>query len=76
MSAKEPRVAVVTGANRGIGLEVSRQLAERGMTVMLTSRDRHSGETAALHLAEGRADAMVSRIAAMHRHRGREWSCG
>lgn len=52
MSAKEPRVAVVTGANRGIGLEVCRQLAERGMTVMLTSRDRHSGETAALHLAE------------------------
>lgn len=33
------QIAVVTGAARGIGREVSRQLAERGMTVLLTARD-------------------------------------
>jgi len=38
-----PKVAVVTGANRGIGLEVCRQLADRGILVILTSRDKDSG---------------------------------
>jgi short-subunit dehydrogenase len=33
------QIANVTGAARGIGREVSRQLAERGMTVVLTARD-------------------------------------
>jgi NAD(P)-dependent dehydrogenase (short-subunit alcohol dehydrogenase family) len=33
------RVAVVTGGNRGIGLEVSRQLAAKGLKVVLTARD-------------------------------------
>ena len=41
------RVAVVTGANRGLGLETCRQLADLGLTVILTSRDRHKGEAAA-----------------------------
>ncbi len=58
MSAKEPRVAVVTGANRGIGLEVCRQLAECGMTVILTSRDRDRGEAAATGLAERGLDVL------------------
>jgi NAD(P)-dependent dehydrogenase (short-subunit alcohol dehydrogenase family) len=40
------RVAVVTGANRGIGLEISRQLALRGMQVLLTSRDEARGRVA------------------------------
>lgn len=37
------RVAVVTGANRGIGLETVRQLAGRGITVVLTSRNEKKG---------------------------------
>jgi len=51
----ESLVAVVTGANRGIGLEVVRQLARRGMRVVLGSRDLEKGEAAArsLSLKEG-----------------------
>jgi NAD(P)-dependent dehydrogenase (short-subunit alcohol dehydrogenase family) len=33
------RVALVTGANRGLGLETSRQLLARGMTVVMAGRD-------------------------------------
>lgn len=37
------RVAVVTGGNRGIGLEICRQLAKTGILVVLTSRDEREG---------------------------------
>ncbi|WP_028067372.1 SDR family oxidoreductase [Solirubrobacter soli] len=40
-------VALVTGGNRGIGLEVCRQLAGHGHTVILGSRDRAKGEAVA-----------------------------
>jgi NAD(P)-dependent dehydrogenase (short-subunit alcohol dehydrogenase family) len=40
-------IAVITGANRGIGLEVARQLAARGNTAILTARDPASAEAAA-----------------------------
>jgi len=40
------RVAVVTGANRGIGKELTRQLAGRGDTVILGTRDVSRGEQA------------------------------
>jgi NAD(P)-dependent dehydrogenase (short-subunit alcohol dehydrogenase family) len=39
MSKAEARVALVTGANRGIGLETSRQLLSKGITVVLAGRD-------------------------------------
>lgn len=44
-------VAVVTGASRGIGLEVCRQLAQRGLTVVLTARDAVAGAQAAQSLS-------------------------
>ena len=43
-------VALVTGANRGIGLEVCRQLAGEGYAVVLGSRDPGKGEEAAAGL--------------------------
>ena len=41
------RVALVSGANRGLGLEICRQLAETGLTVVLGARDEESGRSAA-----------------------------
>ena len=46
----ERRVALVSGANRGIGLEVVRQLAKLGMTAVLGSRDRKKGAAAEARL--------------------------
>jgi NAD(P)-dependent dehydrogenase (short-subunit alcohol dehydrogenase family) len=43
--------ALVTGANRGIGRETARQLAVRGITVWLGSRDPGRGESVAKELA-------------------------
>ena len=45
------KVALVTGANRGIGLEVCRQLAAKGHRVVLTARSRSKAEQAARKLA-------------------------
>ena len=50
----ETRVALVSGANRGIGLEIARQLARRGLLVALGTRDPGKGQHAADQLrAEG-----------------------
>jgi NAD(P)-dependent dehydrogenase (short-subunit alcohol dehydrogenase family) len=45
------KVALVTGANRGIGKELCRQLAKEGYTVILTSRSTEQGLAAAQDLA-------------------------
>src|SRR3954451_11261155 len=44
-------LALVTGANRGIGLEVARELGRESMHVLLAARDRAKGEAAATTLA-------------------------
>lgn len=46
------KIALVTGANRGLGLETCRQLAQQNITVILTSRDPKSGNQAVQHLAQ------------------------
>src|SRR3954451_16724081 len=45
-------VALVTGANRGIGLEVCRQLASNGFVVLLSARDAVKARAAAGELAK------------------------
>jgi NAD(P)-dependent dehydrogenase (short-subunit alcohol dehydrogenase family) len=44
------RSALITGANRGIGYEIARQLVERGLLVVIGSRDLAAGEQAAREL--------------------------
>jgi NAD(P)-dependent dehydrogenase (short-subunit alcohol dehydrogenase family) len=47
-------IALVTGANKGIGREIAAQLAERGATVLLAARDaRRRGEAVATLRAAG-----------------------
>jgi NAD(P)-dependent dehydrogenase (short-subunit alcohol dehydrogenase family) len=49
--AEAQRVALVTGANRGIGKGIARQLAAKGLVVALTGRDVAKAEAAAAELA-------------------------
>ena len=53
-ASSAPRVALVTGANRGIGLEVCRQLGQRGFTVILSARDDAKAREAAERLCAQR----------------------
>lgn len=45
------RVALISGANRGIGLEIARQLARKGVVVVLGARDLDQGRAAAETIA-------------------------
>lgn len=59
-------IALVTGANKGIGLEICRQLAQKGFHVLLGSRDEARGQEAAASLAQdgGQVEAIVIDLAA------------
>ncbi|MCI4064528.1 SDR family NAD(P)-dependent oxidoreductase [Micromonospora sp. R77] len=50
-------IALITGANRGIGLATARQLGARGMTVLVGARDAARGRAAERALRDGGADA-------------------
>jgi NAD(P)-dependent dehydrogenase (short-subunit alcohol dehydrogenase family) len=56
------RVAIVTGANKGIGKEVARQLAQAGLTVLLGSRDERRGTAAAGELAASGLDVRLLQL--------------
>lgn len=55
-------VALVTGANRGIGLELARQLARRSATVLLTARDEAKAARAAAQLASEGLQVLPGRL--------------
>jgi NAD(P)-dependent dehydrogenase (short-subunit alcohol dehydrogenase family) len=53
-TSHQKKIALITGANKGIGLETARQLGQLGITVLLGARDLAKGEAAAATLrAEG-----------------------
>ncbi|KAL6293569.1 hypothetical protein ACE6H2_001711 [Prunus campanulata] len=59
MAEATKRYAVVTGANKGIGLETVRQLASNGFTVVLTSTDEKRGLEAVEKLNESGLSGQV-----------------
>ncbi|NYF79657.1 SDR family oxidoreductase [Granulicella arctica] len=55
--SKQAKVALITGANKGLGLETARQLGKLGITVLLGARDKTKGEAAAAELKREGIDA-------------------
>ena len=51
MHSSFQNVALITGANKGIGFEIARQIGRTGVTVLLGARNQAAGETAAATLA-------------------------
>lgn len=53
------KIALITGANKGIGKEIARQLGATGITVLLGARDQTRGEEAAAELRTAGIDAQA-----------------
>jgi NAD(P)-dependent dehydrogenase (short-subunit alcohol dehydrogenase family) len=47
MTPTTNKVALITGANKGLGLEIARQLGQQGVTVVIGARDEAKGKAAA-----------------------------
>src|SRR5438445_3775160 len=58
----EKKIALVTGGNRGIGFETCRQLAQLGLTVILSARDKTKGEIAAKQLIHRGLDVVFHHL--------------
>ena len=61
-SSSTNTIVLITGANKGLGLEAARQLAARGCTILLGARDSARGQSAAAALAAGGGDVRFVQI--------------
>jgi NAD(P)-dependent dehydrogenase (short-subunit alcohol dehydrogenase family) len=60
--ASAKRIALITGANKGLGFEMARQLGQAGVRVLLAARDPRKGETAAANLRGEGLDAQFLKL--------------
>ena len=60
--ASAKRIALVTGANKGLGFEMARQLGQAGVSVLLAARDPQKGEAAAAKLRGEGLDAQFLKL--------------
>jgi NAD(P)-dependent dehydrogenase (short-subunit alcohol dehydrogenase family) len=56
------KVALITGANKGLGFEIARQLGQQGVTVVLGARDNAKAEEAAKKLKAEGVDAHAVKL--------------
>jgi NAD(P)-dependent dehydrogenase (short-subunit alcohol dehydrogenase family) len=57
MSVEEKKIALITGANRGLGLETARKLGQQGITVLVAARELAKSEATAATLKKEGIDA-------------------
>ncbi len=62
MSDEQKKVALITGGNKGIGLETARQLGKLGITVLVGARDLAKGEAAVAELKKDGVDARAVKL--------------
>ncbi|HEX3967299.1 MAG TPA: SDR family oxidoreductase [Edaphobacter sp.] len=60
--SSEKKIALVTGGNKGIGLETARQLGKLGITVLVGARDLAKGEKAVEDLKKDGVDARAVKL--------------
>src|SRR5580698_4722121 len=66
--ATDKKVALVTGANRGIGFETARQLGQKGVTVVVAARTLKSAEETASRLKTEGIDAFPVKLDVTNAH--------
>jgi NAD(P)-dependent dehydrogenase (short-subunit alcohol dehydrogenase family) len=62
MAAKNGRVVLITGGNKGLGKEIGRQLGALGYTVVLTTRDEQAGAVSVAELKDAGIEAHTVRL--------------